>query len=144
VPYVHLVLGMSPIRRGAVLAIAVLAAAPLAAPAKPDRGATLATSSAAAGVVYGGLTSQEFPVIVEVNTKRRKVVRTDSAIRLTCTAGGFVTIHDAFGRLRISKTGKFSASFGPEPERNDDGTTTDLEGSVSGAFNSRRTKVSGT
>jgi hypothetical protein len=135
--------GMSRLRRAGVLAIAILASAPLAATAAPAHRSTLARS-ATAGASYGGLTSQDFPVIVEVNKTRRKVVRTVIAIRLTCTSGGFVTTPDTYGRLPIGKTGKFSMSFGPETQRNDDGTTTDFEGSVSGAFNSDRTKVSGT
>jgi hypothetical protein len=132
----------SGLRRAGVLAIGMLASAPLAAAAEPERGSTLA-HSAAAGVSYGGLTSQGFPVIVEVNKTRRKIVRTIIAIRLTCTAGGFVIIPDSYGRLSVTKTGKFNSSFGPVTQRNDDGTTTDLEGSVRGAFNTLRTKVSG-
>ena len=43
----------------------------------------------------------------------------------------------------MSKKGKFSASFGPQVNRNDDGTTTDFEGSLRGALNKARTKLSG-
>jgi hypothetical protein len=139
---VHVVRDTSRLRRAGVLVIAILASAPFAAAAAPEHRSTLARS-AAVGVSYGGLTSQDFPVIVEVNKRRRKIVRTDIAIRLTCTAGGFITIPDSFSRLSISKTGKFHTSFGPQTQRNDDGTTTDFEGSVRGAFNTLRTKVSG-
>jgi hypothetical protein len=34
--------------------------------------------------------------------------------------------------------------FGPVTQRNDDGTTIDFEGTISGTFNSSRTRVSGT
>jgi hypothetical protein len=143
VQLLRVVRGMSRLRRAGVLAIAMLASAPLAAAAAPEHGSTVARAAAAAGVSYGGLTSQDFPVVVEVNRTGRKVVRADIAIRLTCTAGGFTIGPDSFGRLSVRKTGKFGSSFGPETRRNDDGTTTDFEGMVSGAFNSRRTKVAG-
>jgi hypothetical protein len=45
--------------------------------------------------------------------------------------------------MSVSKKRKFGASFGPVTSRNDDGTTTDFEGSDSGAFNKARTKASG-
>ena len=67
-----------------------------------------------------------------------------AGLRLTCTSGGVVSGPDGWRDLSISKSGKFRAAFGPETERNDDGTTFDTEGTVSGRFNSSRTRVSGT
>jgi hypothetical protein len=138
----HVAPDASRLRRAGMLAIVVLASSPLAAAAAPEHGSAVARS-AAPGVTYGGVTSQDFPVVVEVNKTKRKVVRATVAIRVTCTSGGTVTTPDTFVKLTISKTGKFASSFGPETQRNDDGTTTDFEGSISGAFNSRRTTVSG-
>ena len=139
--------------RHVALASALLAMAALAWIATPSQGSS-ATSRAAGsttpeqltltlGRSYGGVTSQDFPVIVDVNRRRTRVVRAVIAIRLSCTEGGFVTVPDGYVRLSIRR-GKFSASFGPTTQRNPDGTTTDLEGTVSGTFNSSRTKVSGT
>lgn len=140
----HVLPDMSGLRRAGVLAAAVLASAPFADATASRAGSTHAHSAAAAaGVTYGGRTSQDFPVVVEVNKTRRKLARAIIAIRLTCTAGGFITTPDAYTRLSISKSGKFGASFGPSTQRNDDGTTTDFEGSVSGRFKSRRTRVTG-
>jgi hypothetical protein len=62
---------------------------------------------------------------------------------LQCSGGGF-TVPDSYIKLRVNKKGKFGVVYGPETVRNDDGTTTDFEGSISGAFNAPRTKVSGT
>jgi hypothetical protein len=113
---------------------AVAAAAPATAPARP----------AAPGVVYGGLTSTGWPVVVELDKKHRKVVRATAAIRLQCTAGGVSTLPDGYMGLKISKSGRFSSSFGPETNRNDDGTTTDFQGSITGKLNKARTKITGT
>jgi hypothetical protein len=129
--------------RYSALAIALVATAAVAATAAPSQGSSAASSAARVGVSYGGVTSQDFPVVVDVNRRRSRVVRAVIAIRLSCTAGGFNTVPDGYTKLSIRR-GKFSASFGPATQRNDDGTTTDFEGAISGTFNSSRTKVSGT
>ena len=95
------------------------------------------------GASYGGVTSQEFPVVIDVNRRRTRVVRAVIAIRTSCTAGGTITTPDGYIRMVIRR-GRFSASFGPSTQRNPDGTTTDFEGTISGTVNSSRTKVSGT
>ena len=94
--------------------------------------------------MYGGQGKDNFPVVVEVTKNRRKIVRATIAIRLLCTAGGFFTVPDVYTKLSVNKKGKFGVAYGPETVRNDDGTTTDYEGSISGSFNAARTKVSGT
>lgn len=133
------------LRRAGVLAIAVLASAPLVAAAAPGHDRTPASiTAAAAGVVYGGVTPQGFGLMVEVNTTRRQIVRAVTGMQLNCTSGSVVSVPDGWTKLSVSKTGKFKGSFGPLTERNDDGTTLDSEGTVSGKFNSSRTRVSGT
>jgi hypothetical protein len=115
------------------LAAAVAATATASAPS---------AGAAAAGKVYGGLTSNAWPVVVEVNATRRRVVRAGIGLRLNCTSGGFYNTPDGYRDLTIRR-GRFSASFGPQTIRNPDGTTSDLEGSLSGSFNAARTKISG-
>lgn len=134
------------LRRAAVLAAAVLAGTPLVAAAAPRHDATTpATITAApAGVVYGGVTRAGFGVMVEVNKSRRRIVRMHTGLWMQCTSGGVFGVSDGWSNLGISKQRKFGASFGPEVDRNDDGTTTDAEGSVRGRFNSSRSSVSGT
>ena len=102
-----------------------------------------AAAGAAAGTVFGGVSAQGFPVVIDTSKNGRKIVDSTIAIRLTCTSGGVVVLPDGYRNVSVSKKGKFSVSFGPVTTRNDDGTTTDFEGSVSGAFNKPRTKVSG-
>jgi hypothetical protein len=116
---------------------------PLTAAAGPEQGGSRATTAAAGGTVYGGVTAQDFPVVVETSKNGRKVVKATIAIRLTCTSGGVFILPDGYTAMSVSKKRKFSASFGPMTSRNDDGTTTDFEGSISGAFNKARTKASG-
>jgi hypothetical protein len=121
----------------------LIVASPLSAAARPDRASPRVTAAAAGGTVYGGITAQQFPVVIEASKNGRKVAKANIALRLTCTSGGFVTVPDGYRGLSVSKQRRFSASFGPTTSRNDDGTTTDFEGSISGTLNKARTKASG-
>ena len=123
---------------GAALAGAVAIGAPLVASASPQ-----ATSAAAAGAVYGGVTPQGWPVVVELNKSRKQVVKATIGLGLNCTSGGLIPLPDEYRKLKISKKGKFGGSFGPAPSHNPDGTTTVFEGSMSGKLNSAKTKLSG-
>lgn len=125
------------------IAAGALVVSPLTAAARPEHGSSRATTAAAGATVYGGLTSQGFPVVIETSKNRRKVAQATIAIRLTCTSGGAFAVPDGYTGMSVTKKRKFRASFGPITSRNDDGTTTDFEGSVAGAFNKSRTKVSG-
>jgi hypothetical protein len=126
----------------AVAASALVASTPTAA-ARPEHGSPRASTAAAGGTVYGGVTPQEFPVAIETSANGRKVIRATIGLRLTCTSGGIFSLPDGYQALAVSKQRKFSAAFGPVTNRNDDGTTTDYQGSLSGAFNKARTKASG-
>lgn len=120
---------------------ALLIAGPLV-PVATAQGAR--TLSANVGNTYGGVTAQGMPVIVDMTATRRQVVRAVVAIRLDCTAGGTATVPDKYTRLPVTKSGRFRVSFGPVTQRNDDGTTTDFQGSMSGRLNSTKTRISGT
>ena len=127
--------GRSRVRRigpACVVAVAVLAAVPLTAVA------------AVGGTVFGGSTAQDFPVVIETSKNGRTVTKATIAIRLTCTSGATIVVPDRYPKLSINKKRKFGASFGPATNRNDDGTTIDFEGTISGTFNKPRTSASGT
>ena len=132
------------VRRAAVLATAVLGAAPLAAAAAPRHDSTPARIGVvASGVVYGGVTDDGFGLMVETNKSRRNIVRIATGLKLNCTSGVTFSTPDGWSKLSVNKR-KFSATFGPLTERNDDGTTVDLQGAVSGKFNRAMTSISGT
>src|SRR4051812_36317667 len=116
---------------------ALLLAAPVAASGSPGK------TRASAGVVLGGFSAQDFPVVVELNKSRKRVTQVGLAIRLTCTAGGAFTVPDRYRDLKLSKKGRFSTSFA-NTVRNADGTTTDFAGSVAGTINKARSKARGT
>ena len=131
--------------RAGVLSVLVLASTPLVAAAAARGDRTPATiSAAAAGVVYGGVTPQDFGVVVEVNQSRRQIVRAATGIRLTCSSGQILNVPDGWSRVPVSKNRKFRVAFGPETDRNEDGTSVEAEGTFGGKFNKSRTSASGT
>ena len=98
----------------------------------------------ASAKALGGVTRQSWPVLVELNKKGTKVVRATAGVTLECTPSmGIISLPDVYSNMKVSKKGKFGSSFGPDTMRNDDGTTTDFEGSMSGKLNAARTKASG-
>jgi hypothetical protein len=117
---------------------------PLSAAATGEHGSPRATITGAGGTVYGGVTAQGFPVVIETSKNGRKVAEATIAITLDCTSGAIATLPDDYEAIKVSKKRKFSVSFGPVTTRNDDGTTTDYQGSLSGKFNKSRTNASGT
>jgi hypothetical protein len=96
--------------------------------------------AAASGVVFGGVTAQKWPVIVEVSKDRREVVQAAIGFTLTCNVGGTVANYDRYRKLVISRAGKFSSSFGPDTTTNPDGTKTVFSGTIAGQVKGSRAK----
>jgi hypothetical protein len=115
----------------------LLLAAPVAATGSPGK------TRASSGAFFGGFTAQNFPVVVEMNKSRKRVVRISIGLRATCTSGGGLSVPDWYKDLKVSKKGRFSSAFA-DTIRNDDGTTTDFSGSITGSINKAQTKVKGT
>lgn len=124
--------------------VLVIATTLSVAPATARAGAgPRAARSAVAGVVYGGVTPQRWPVVVEVSRNRRQVVGANVGLDLKCTSGDSFSDTDSFIKLRINKR-RFSSTSGPITTRNPDGSTTDFADSVRGTANAAGTKMSGT
>jgi hypothetical protein len=136
-------LGRRSFRWVSAVGVAVAVAMPLTAAAS-EAGSARVGKPTAPGVVYGGFTPQNWPVVVEVSKDKRRVVRASIGLLLTCTSGVSFGFPDGYRNVPLSKKGRFSASFGPIPLAHPDGTSTDLQGSVTGATNAKRTTMSGT
>ena len=115
----------------------------ISGPISPVASAGVRTPSHVTGNTYGGLTAQGNPVIVDMNSTRRQVVRVVTNLELTCTSGDSFISRDGYVDLRVGSLGKFRTSFGPDTQRNDDGTTTDWQGKITGSFNDAKTRISG-
>jgi hypothetical protein len=97
------------------------------------------------GVVLGGITRAGWPVIVQMTSSFKTVRHAVIALRTRCTSGQAFVDHDGYLDMRVSRSGRFGASFGPQPNGSpSSGITETAQGSVSGRFNKARTKVSGT
>jgi hypothetical protein len=132
-------------RLGALAGVVLIAAVavPLGASASTHREGATVRSAATTGVVFGGRTVQGFPVLIEVNSTKRRVVQAVIGLRLSCTSGILPSLPDRWINLSVNGRRKFGGSFGPERQTNPDGTSFDSQGSISGTFNRARTKVSG-
>lgn len=134
------------VRRGWRVAVVGIVAVTLLIswPMSPGASAGVRTPSATAvGNTYGGLSSQGQAVIVDLTSTRRKVVRTVMTLELTCTSGDGFWFTDFYTDVPVSRSGRFRTSFGPTTERNDDGTTSDLQGRITGQLNDAKTRISG-
>jgi hypothetical protein len=106
-------------------------------------GAGPRTLSAAVGNTFGGVTPQGQPLIVDMNSTRRKVVRAVVTLEVACTSGASFTFTDKYVDLPVTRAGRFRTSFGPVTERNADGTTTDYQGRIAGDLNDTKTRITG-
>jgi hypothetical protein len=125
------------------VAVTVAACGALAAAGAAQASGPVARGAAVAGVVYGGVTPQGFPVMFELRKSRRALVRSAIGLRLSCTSGATVSISDRYGKGNIVRR-RFHGSFGPDTTRNDDGSTQDAQGSLRGKLNAAGTKIAGT
>jgi hypothetical protein len=104
---------------GAALAAILLTAAPTEA-------------AAPSGAYYGGETSQQWPVVVQVAKNGKSVTKLVLALTLKCSSGDPIVNRDRFDKLKLTVSGKFEDNYGPTTIDNGDGTTTDYRGSVTG------------
>jgi hypothetical protein len=125
------------------VAITVAVGVPLAASANTHSDGPYARSAATTGVIYGGRTSQGWPVVIELRKDQRRVVQAVIGLQLPCTSGNLASLPDRWVNMKVNKRRRFSARFGPETERYADGTSSAFQGSISGALNRARSKVSG-
>jgi hypothetical protein len=117
---------------GACIVIAVAAAGPSAAATKP-----------ASGHTYGGVTPQNWPIVVDLNKDRTKVVRIVIGLDMTCTSNENFGTTDGFKTIKLDSKGAFKASSGPQ-RIDAAGTPADIESSITGARSKDRSKFTGT
>ena len=60
-------------------------------------------------VVFGGVTRQNWPVVLVISPNARQLRLGLIGLRVSCTSGASFAIDDAFGALAISRRGKVHA-----------------------------------
>jgi len=128
-----------------ILAAAALSTLAIAGPITATNAATKPRASP--GAVYGAVTSQGYPVVIELSKTGRKVVSASIGLEVKCQTPPDITLPDSFTNMTISKAGKFKASIPvtrlpAEPEAGLGAI--DVSASISGRVNKARTRVTGT
>jgi hypothetical protein len=115
---------------------------------------SVAASSAAAAygrsarpttTVFGAVTSQEWPLLFEVNTARSLITRVQAVLNEQCSSG-----HTNYGvgsgdkDIPIKRTGSFSDSYTVGPLALPEGATVTYSDQIAGTFNKGRTRITGT
>ena len=118
---------------GACVAVAALGAGPSAA----------ATTPASGGHVYGGVTPQNWPVIVDLDKTDTKVTRIVIGLDMTCTSNENFGTTDGFTNVKINSKSRFKATFGPQ-RIDAAGTPADIQGAITGRRSKDRSSIKGT
>jgi hypothetical protein len=121
-----------------MLAVTTLASLAAAGPIAIAQGAAIAT-------VFGGVTAQDFPVVIQLSKTGRKVVRADIGLDLQCQLPPNITIPDGVKNIPVSAAGKFTAEQPVTRVPAENGIPAlDISAKLTGAVNRARTRIKGT
>jgi hypothetical protein len=123
----------------AVWALAAVATSPVGAELALADGPSAARS---ATVVYGGTTSNGWPVVADVTRDGRMIKRIVGAIPVHCSEGGDFSLPSQWRYLRVSRAGAFKASY--ENKDVEEGVEMTVSERLAGKLNSARTRISAT
>ena len=101
-----------------------------------------ATARAPSGLVLGGITPSGWPVVVAVNKAATRVDQVAIGLDMTCTSGDTFATSDGFQKLKLSRKGRFSTTFGPT-RIDAGGLPADVESKVIGRFSKGRASMRG-
>lgn len=122
-----------------VSVVGMIAVSPMGATALATE---LESSASARGVhVLGGLTSQGFPVLIEVSSNGRQIRRAVAGIEQRCSAGGRFATSDKWMRVPVSRRGTFKVTY--RDSFTDEGAVVTVSDSFEGKLNARRTVLTG-
>jgi hypothetical protein len=117
-------------------------------------GALLAVAATGAGVavadaadrsarVYGGITPQNWPIVVQLDKSLTKVTRIVIGLDMTCTSNENFGTTDGFNDIKINANNRFKSKFGPQ-RIDAAGTPAEIEGAITGRRSKDRTSIKGT
>jgi hypothetical protein len=133
---------------GACAAAAAAGTAASAADALERGGRHLAGPAAtakgtASGTVYGGVTPQNWPIIVELDRQATKVRRIVTGLDMTCTSKENFGTTDGFTNVKLNSRNRFKATFGPQ-RIDAAGTPAEIQGAITGRRSKDRSSMKGT
>jgi len=106
-------------------------------------GAAVADAADRSGRVYGGITPQNWPIVVELDKSQTKVTRIVVGLDMTCTSNENFGTTDGFNDVKINSRNRFKSKFGPQ-RIDAAGTPADIEGAITGRRSKDRTSIKGT
>jgi hypothetical protein len=134
---------------GACIAAAAAGAGATAADALDHGGRHLGAQAAAAakpaagGDVYGGVTPQKWPIIIELGKDGARVARIVTGLDMTCTSKENFGTTDGFTDIKLNSRNRFKATFGPQ-RIDASGTPADIQGAITGRRSRDRASIKGT
>ena len=105
-----------------------------------------AGKTAPVGQVFGGTTSQQWPVVVEVSKDSKQIVHALSGLQFSCTSGALLSpMTFDYLKLPLSKKGKFGVTIpATQVDTLPNGQVVMGQGGITGARNAAGTKMKGT
>jgi hypothetical protein len=97
----------------------------------------------AGGAVYGGVTPQSWPIIVELDKDSGKVKRIVTGLDMTCTSKENFGTTDGFTDVKLNSKNRFKATYGPQ-RIDAAGTPAEIEGAITGRLTKDRSAMKGT
>jgi hypothetical protein len=94
-----------------------------------------------AGIPYGGLISNRWPVVFQVSRDGRQLVSVVGAIEMKCSEGGSLIVPDSWNRLPLSRRGGFRGTYRDAFEEG--GDRVEISDSIRGRLNRARTRITG-
>jgi hypothetical protein len=123
--------------------IGTQAASAKGAPPKQATAPTGAASKGTAGGVYGGVTPQNWPIIVEFDKAAGKVKRIVTGLDMMCTSKENFGTTDGFTDVKLNSKNRFKATYGPQ-RIDAAGTPADIEGAITGRLTKDHSAMKGT
>lgn len=117
---------------------AMLPASAVAAGANAELGA-----GPAAGQVLGGLTSQGWPVVMQVSQNGKRIDDIVIGLDMRCTSGETFSTQDGFVHLRIGPTGQVRGAVTVPPSSQSGSSFAGATQSLTGKLNRKRATFSG-
>jgi hypothetical protein len=131
-----------------ILVGAALASLAAAGPVAVAQGAAAKTKvKVVQGVFFGGVTTQDYPVVLQLSKTGRQVVKANIVMDMKCKVPPDASLPDSYTKLPIGATGKFSftAPVARIPANPTAGTPAlDVSGSITGQVNKAKTTIKGT
>jgi hypothetical protein len=106
-------------------------------------GPSAAATAPSPGHVYGGVTPQNWPIILDLDKAGTKLTRIVIGLDMTCTSNENFGTTDGFKDVKINSKSRFKANFGPQ-RIDAAGTPADIQGAITGKRSKDRRSFKGT